>query len=79
MTARAYVDQLQREGLFTAAQVTTLSGLLDKAQTRLDTKQKDTKVAAELRTHVGHLKSATAGTRKATLAQVLEAIAAKLS
>jgi uncharacterized protein (DUF305 family) len=79
VTARAYVDQLQREGAFTAAQVTTLTGLLDKAQTKLDAKQKDTKVAAELRTHVGHLKGAMAGTRKATLAQVLEAIAAKLS
>ena len=79
VTARAYVDQLQRDGSFTAAQVATLGAMLDKAQARLDAKQKDAKVAAELRTHVGHLKGAEAGTRKASLAKVMEAIAARLS
>ena len=78
VTARAYVDQLQRDGSFTAAQVATLSALLDKAQARLAAKQKDAKVAAELRTHVGHLKGAAPGTGKASLAKVMEAIAATL-
>ena len=73
--ARAYIDQLQREGRFTAAQVATLSAMLDKAQARLDAGQKDAKVAAELRTHVGHLKGAAAGSRSAMLAKVMEALA----
>ena len=79
VVARAYIDQLQREGGFTAQQVSTLSAMLDKAQARLDASQKDARVAAELRTHVGHLKGAAAGTRKAMLAKVMEAIAARLS
>jgi uncharacterized protein (DUF305 family) len=79
VAARAYIDQLQREGAFTAAQVATLSAMLDKAQARLDASQKDTKVAAELRTHVGHLAGAATGSRKALLAKVMEAIAARLS
>ena len=78
VVARAYVDQLQRDGGFTAAQVATLSTLLDKAQTKVDAKQKDAKIAADLRTHVGHLKGAPAGSRKAALAKVMEGIAAKL-
>ena len=79
VVARAYVDQLLRDGGFTAAQVTTLSAMLDKAQASLAAKQKNAKVAAELRTHVGHLKGAAPGTRKAMLAAVMEAIAVKLS
>ena len=79
VVARAYIDQLQRDGGFTAANVATLSAMLDKAQARLDAGQKDAGVAAELRTHVGHLAGAAAGTRKAMLAKVMEAIAAKLS
>jgi hypothetical protein len=53
--------------------------MLDKAQARLDAGQKDAAVAAELRTHAGHLAGAAAGTRKAMLAKAMEAIAAKLS
>jgi hypothetical protein len=70
---------LQREGAFTVGNVATLSAMLDKAQVRLDAGRKDAGVAAELRTHVGHLAGAAAGTRKAMLAKVMEAIAAKLS
>jgi hypothetical protein len=77
--ARAYIDQLQREGRFTTAQVATLSAMLDKAQARLDASRKDAKVAAELRTHVGHLKGSAAGSRGAMLAKVMEALAVKLS
>ena len=76
--ARAYVDQLQRDGSFTTAQVATLSAVMDKAQVKLDTKQKGVKVAAELRIRVGHLNGAEAGTPTASLAKVMEAIAAKL-
>jgi hypothetical protein len=76
--ARAYVDQLKRDGSLTADNVATLSAVLDKAQARLDAGQKDTGVAAELRTQAGRLAGAAAGTRKARLAKVMEAIAAKL-
>ena len=69
VVARAYIDQLQRDGGFTAANVATLSAMLDKAQARLDAGQKDAGVAAELRTHAGHLAGAAAGTRKAMLAK----------
>jgi uncharacterized protein (DUF305 family) len=79
VVARAYIDQLQREGRFTAKQVATLSAVLDKAQARLDASQKDAAVAAELRTHVGHLKGAAEGTRSAMLAKLMEALAVKLS
>jgi len=79
VVARAYIDQLLREGGFTAANVATLSAMLDKAQASLDAGRKDAAVAASLRTHVGHLKGASAGTRKAMLAKVMEALALKLS
>ncbi len=79
VVARAYIDQLQREGRFTASQVATLSAMLDKAQARLDAGRKDAAVAAELRTHVGHLAGAAAGSRSAMLAKVMEALAARLS
>ena len=79
VVARAYIDQLLREGAFTAANVATLSSMLDKAQARLDASQKDAGVAAELRTQAGRLAGAAAGTRKAMLAKVMEAIAARLS
>lgn len=39
----------------------------------------DAAVAAELRTHVGHLKGAAVGTRSAMLAKLMEALAARLS
>ena len=39
----------------------------------------DSRVAADLRTHAGQLAGAAAGTRKAMLAKVMEAIAARLS
>ena len=77
--ARAYVDQLQRDGSFTADSVATLSAMLDKAQARLDAGRKDPSLAGELRTQVGHLGAVAPGTRKAMLASVVEAIAAQLS
>ena len=77
--ARAYIDQLERERGFTAEQVKTLSTLLDKAQASLDAGKKDKAVAASLRTHVGHLKGAPAGSRKDRLGKAMEAIAVKLS
>jgi hypothetical protein len=52
---------------------------LDTAQARLDTGRKDAGVAAELRKQAGQLAGAAAGTRKAMLAKVMEAIATKLS
>ena len=79
MVARAYIDQLQRDGSFTADGVVTLSAMLDKAQARLDAGQKDASVAGELRAQVDRLAGVAAGTRKAMLARVMEAIAAKLS
>ena len=79
VVARAYIDQLQRDGSFTAGNVATLSAILDKAQARLDAGRKDARVAADLRKHAGNLAGAAAGTRKAMLAKVMEGIAAKLS
>lgn len=79
VVARAYIDQLQREGRFTASQVATLTAMLDKVQAQLNAGRKDAKVAAELRTHVGHLAGAAPGSRGAMLAKVMEALAAKLS
>ena len=70
---------MQRDGSFTADGVATLLAMLDTAQARLDAGRKDAGVAAELRTHVNHLASVPAGTRKAMLAKAMEAIAAKLS
>jgi hypothetical protein len=78
VVARAYIDQLQRDGGFTAANVATLSAMLDKAQARLDAGQKDAGVAAELRKQAGQLAGAQVGTGKAMLAKVMEAIAVKL-
>ena len=77
--ARAYLDQLQRDGGFTADDVRRLSATLDTAQARLDAGRKDAGVSAELRKQAGQLAGAPAGTRKAMLAKVMEAIAAKLN
>jgi uncharacterized protein (DUF305 family) len=79
VVARAYLDQLQRDGGLTADTVKRLSATLDTAQARLDGGRKDASVAAELRKQAGLLAGAAAGTRKAMLAKVVEAIAAKLS
>ena len=79
VVARAYIDQLLRDGSVGKDAVASLSAMLDKAQARLDAGQKDAGVAAELRTQVGHLAGAAAGTRQAMLARVIGAIAAKLS
>jgi hypothetical protein len=78
VVARAYLDQLQRDGGFTADNVKRLSATLDTAQARIDTGRKDAGVAAELRKQAGLLAGAPAGTRKAMLAKVMEAVAAKL-
>jgi len=79
VVARAYVDQLQRSGDLTAANVAALSAALDKAQARLDAGRKDSGVAKQLRTQIGRLKGAAEGSPKAMLAKVMEALAAKLS
>jgi hypothetical protein len=78
VVARAYLDQLQRDGGLAADDVKRLSATLDTAQARLDAGRKDAGVAAELRKHVRQLAGAPAGTRKAMLAKVVEAIAARL-
>ena len=79
MVARAYLDQLLRDGSFSKDKVAAVSAILDKAQARLDAGQKDAGVAGALRTQVGRLAGAAAGTRQAMLAKVMETIAAKLS
>jgi len=77
--ARAYLDQLQRDGGLTADIAKKLAVSLDAAQVKLDAKRKDAGVAAELRKQAGQLAGAPTGTRKAMLAKVMEAIAAKLT
>jgi hypothetical protein len=79
VVARAYVDQLRRDGSFTAANAAALSAVLDEAQTRLDAGQKDARVAADLRSHAGRLAGAPASARQAALAKVLEGMASKLT
>jgi len=78
VVARAYMDQLQREGGLGAAEMTALSALLDKAQAQLDAGKKDAALAARLRAQAKPFAGSAAGTRKARLAGVLEGIAAKL-
>jgi hypothetical protein len=78
VVARAYLDQLQREGGVTADGAKKLSGTMDTAQARLDAGRKDAAVAAALRQQAGALAGSAAGTRKAMLAKVMTAIAAKL-
>jgi uncharacterized protein (DUF305 family) len=78
VVARAYMDQLKREGGLGAAEMTTLSALLDQAQAQLDAGKKDAGLAARLRAQAKPLAGSVAGTRKARLGGVLEGIAAKL-
>jgi uncharacterized protein (DUF305 family) len=79
VVARAYLDQLLRDGKVGNDDAASLAAVLDKAQARLDAGKKDAGVAAELRNQADHLAGAAAGTRQAMLARVIGAIAAKLS
>jgi hypothetical protein len=79
VVARAYLDQLLRDGSVGKDDAESLAAVLDQAEARLDAGKKDAGVAAELRTQAGHLAGAAAGTRQAKLARVMGAIAAKLS
>jgi hypothetical protein len=79
VVARAYLDQLLRDGRIGKDGAASLAAVLDKAQAQLDAGKKDAGVAAELRTRAGQLAGATAGTRQAKLARVIDAIAAKLT
>lgn len=76
--AMAYVDQLARSGDFKPTDAATLAGLLRAADKHIAAGQKHSATAAELRTHVGHLAGAKAGSRKAMLAAAMETLAAKL-
>jgi hypothetical protein len=78
VVARAYMDQLKREGALGAAEMATLSGLLDAAEALLDAGRTDATLAARLRSQAKPFAGSGAGTRKARLAGVLEGIAAKL-
>jgi hypothetical protein len=79
VVARAYLDQLLRDGSVGKDDAASLAAVLDKAEARLDAGKKDAGVAAELRAQAGHLAAAAPGTRQAKLAGVMAAIAAKLS
>jgi hypothetical protein len=72
------MDQLKREGALGAAEMATLSGLLDAAEALLDAGRTDAALAARLRSQAKPFAGSGAGTRKARLAGVLEGIAAKL-
>jgi hypothetical protein len=78
VVARAYLDQLLRDGSIGKDVAASLAAVLDKAQAQLDAGTKDPGLAAELRTQAGHLAGAAAGSRQAMLARVIDAIAAKL-
>jgi uncharacterized protein (DUF305 family) len=79
VVARAYMDQLEREGALGAAEMTALSGLLREAEALLGAKRTDPALAARLRSQAKPFAGSAVGTRKARLAGVLEGIAAKLS
>jgi hypothetical protein len=79
VVARAYLDQLLRDGSVGKDAAASLAVALDKAEVLFDAGKKDAGVAAELRTQAGHIAKAVAGTRQAMLARVIEAIAVKLS
>jgi hypothetical protein len=79
VVARAYLDQLLRDGSVGKDDAASLAAALDKAEVLFDAGKKDAGVAAELRTQAGHLAGAAAGTRQVMLARVIDAIAAKLS
>jgi uncharacterized protein (DUF305 family) len=76
--ARAYADQLQREGGLEASEVAALSSLLGKAQTSLDGGRKDGATAGSLDKEAARLSAAAASPRKVALAKVLEGLAARL-
>jgi hypothetical protein len=76
--ARAYADQLQREGGLEASEVAALSSLLGKAQASLDGGRKDGATAGSLDKEAARLSAAAASPRKAALARVLEGLAARL-
>jgi hypothetical protein len=79
VVARAYLDQLLRDGSVGKDAAASLAAALDKAQVLFDAGKKDAGVAAELRSRAGHLAGAGAGSRQVKLARVIEGIAAKLS
>jgi hypothetical protein len=79
VVARAYLDQLLRDGSVGKDAAASLAVALDKAEVLFDAGKKDAGVAAELRTQAGHIAKAVAGNRQAMLARVIEAIAVKLS
>ena len=76
--ARAYADQLQREGGLSANEVAALSALLGKAQKSLDGGRKDGATAGSLHREAGRLSAVSTSPRKTALAKVLEGLAARL-
>jgi hypothetical protein len=78
VVARAYMDQLARESALTAAELASLSALLDRAQAQIDAGRKDEGLATRLRSQARSLGGGSPNTRKARLAKVLDGIAARL-
>ena len=76
-TARAYVDQLRRDGGLTANEVTTLSALLDRTQKSLDGGKKDRGAATSLRAYAKRMAAGAVG-QKAALVKALEALAVRV-
>jgi hypothetical protein len=79
VVARAYLDQLLRDGSVGKEKAASLAAVLDKAEVLFGAGKKDASVAAELRSQAGQFAGAAAGTRQVKLAKVMGAIAAKLS
>lgn len=82
VVARAYVDQLQRQGALSADKVSALTGALDQATARVTAGGKDAALASTLTTLAGGLGSsgadATATRRTTALKASLEGLAASL-
>jgi hypothetical protein len=82
VVARAYLDQLERSGAQTGAQLAELRAALDRAAAPLRDGERDRKLAARLEALAPSLPSGTGDTlaarRIAALADTLDGIAARL-
>lgn len=82
VVARAYLDQLERDGALTASERTDLDAALDAAAEQLARGDRDRRLAGQIERQAGALPGDAAGTatakRRAALTSTLNGIAARL-
>ena len=80
--ARSYLDQLERSGGLSAAQLKGLTNAIDRAEKQLDSGTFNTKLATEIQALAASLEVAsgksTQGNRQAALSKTLRGIATRL-